>query len=168
MAAIVADKVFCVHGGISPQLRTVDILREMERPRDIDDEGVFSDVLWADPNSAPGADQFENNERGTSVLFSAEAVSDFLKVNQLAFIARAHQAVKGGYEWAFGDSVRSVVTVFSCPDYMQFGNKAAVMRLDTEGNPTFITLDPEARQEERPARGPIPEVKRVGYEGLRW
>ncbi len=50
VAAVVANKIFCVHGGLSPRLQTLQQLESLERPADPDDTPILSDVLWSDPD----------------------------------------------------------------------------------------------------------------------
>jgi serine/threonine-protein phosphatase PP1 catalytic subunit len=164
IAAIVSVKVFCVHGGISPELRSFNDIRDRERPQEIQDSGPFADLLWADPNPVRDADTFDTNERGTGVVFSLDAVREFLKENALQLIVRAHQVVRGGYEYSFPES-REFVTVFSAPNYMgQFGNKGAVMVLDGKAVPGFVQFVPVRREGE--PRPTLPGVKT--YKVKRW
>jgi serine/threonine-protein phosphatase PP1 catalytic subunit len=123
--------------------------------------------LWADPNPELDAPKFAVNERGTGVVFSIEAVREFLKENRFKMIVRAHQAVKEGYEWPFGRS-EGIVTVFSASNYLgQFGNKAAVMVLDADVAPTFIQFDPVRRDVDQTQK-PVPRNVIHGYRGMRW
>jgi serine/threonine-protein phosphatase PP1 catalytic subunit len=78
LAAIVQDKIFCIHGGLSPELRSLDEIRFRERPAEIPETGEFADLLWADPNLRPDPQKIDVNKRGTGVVFSIEAVNDFL------------------------------------------------------------------------------------------
>ena len=50
IAALVEGTIFCMHGGLAPDLSTVDQLRQIERPLDIPDHGLMCDLLWADPD----------------------------------------------------------------------------------------------------------------------
>lgn len=50
LAAIISDKIFCVHGGISPTLHDMSDIREIERPLDIQGNGLEADLLWSDPS----------------------------------------------------------------------------------------------------------------------
>jgi serine/threonine-protein phosphatase PP1 catalytic subunit len=49
VAAVVADKIFCIHGGLSPSLLSFQQILELPRPSDIPPEGLMCDLLWADP-----------------------------------------------------------------------------------------------------------------------
>ena len=48
-----ADKIFCLHGGLSPKINTLDDIRMLDRVTEIY-EGAISDLLWADPDDRVG------------------------------------------------------------------------------------------------------------------
>jgi hypothetical protein len=48
-AAIIDDRIFCMHGGLSPTLSSMDQILNFLRPTDIPDKGVLCDLLWSDP-----------------------------------------------------------------------------------------------------------------------
>ena len=52
VAALIQDKILCMHGGLSPDLTTVNQINEIVRPTDIPDTGLLCDLLWADPESS--------------------------------------------------------------------------------------------------------------------
>jgi serine/threonine-protein phosphatase PP1 catalytic subunit len=111
IAAIVAAKIFCVHGGLSPALSHMDDIRSIARPTDVPDYGLLNDLLWADP--ADMDQDWEANERGVSYCFGKKVISDFLAANDFDLVCRAHMVVEDGYEF-FTDRV--LVTVFSAPN----------------------------------------------------
>ena len=45
VAAIVSDKIFCCHGGLSPELKEFQQIRKMDRPTDVPDSGVCDKLL---------------------------------------------------------------------------------------------------------------------------
>jgi serine/threonine-protein phosphatase PP1 catalytic subunit len=49
VAAVVADKILCMHGGLSPDLDHLSQIFDIPRPTDVPDEGLLCDLLWADP-----------------------------------------------------------------------------------------------------------------------
>ena len=49
-AAIIDDKIFCCHGGLSPDLQNMEQIRRIMRPTDVPDTGLLCDLLWADPD----------------------------------------------------------------------------------------------------------------------
>jgi serine/threonine-protein phosphatase PP1 catalytic subunit len=41
VAAIIDDKIICMHGGLSPELNTIDQIKRIMRPTDVPDTGYF-------------------------------------------------------------------------------------------------------------------------------
>lgn len=138
IAAIVAGKIFCVHGGLSPVLNSMDEIRSIARPTDVPDFGLLNDLLWSDP--ADTVNEWEDNERGVSYVFSKVAINKFLQKFGFDLVCRAHMVVEDGYEF-FND--RTLVTVFSAPNYCgEFDNWGAVMSVSDELLCSFELLDP--------------------------
>ncbi|KID75324.1 Serine/threonine-protein phosphatase PP-Z [Metarhizium brunneum] len=138
IAAIVAGKIFCVHGGLSPALSHMDDIRNIARPTDVPDYGLLNDLLWSDP--ADMEQDWEANERGVSYCFGKRVITEFLAVHDFDLICRAHMVVEDGYEF-FNDRV--LVTVFSAPNYCgEFDNWGAVMSVSSELLCSFELLKP--------------------------
>ncbi|KAF7549254.1 hypothetical protein G7046_g8413 [Stylonectria norvegica] len=138
IAAIVAGKIFCVHGGLSPALSHMDDIRNIARPTDVPDYGLLNDLLWSDP--ADMDQDWEANERGVSYCFGKRVITDFLAAHDFDLICRAHMVVEDGYEF-FNDRV--LVTVFSAPNYCgEFDNWGAVMSVSSELLCSFELLKP--------------------------
>ncbi|KAF8982080.1 serine/threonine protein phosphatase Pzh1 [Haplosporangium bisporale] len=138
LAAIVANKIFCVHGGLSPSLGTMDDIRALRRPTDVPDYGLLNDLLWSDPSDT--ALDWEDNERGVSYCFGRSIIQKFLNKHDFDLVCRAHMVVEDGYEF-FND--RTLVTVFSAPNYCgEFDNFGAVMSVSEELLCSFELLKP--------------------------
>ncbi|CCK68800.1 salt homeostasis regulator KNAG_0B03580 [Huiozyma naganishii CBS 8797] len=138
LAAIVAGKIFCVHGGLSPVLNSMDEIRHVSRPTDVPDFGLINDLLWSDPTDSPN--EWEDNERGVSYCYNKVAINKFLNKFGFDLVCRAHMVVEDGYEF-FND--RSLVTVFSAPNYCgEFDNWGAVMTVSDGLLCSFELLDP--------------------------
>lgn len=138
IAAIVAGKIFCVHGGLSPALSHMDDIRNIARPTDVPDYGLLNDLLWSDP--ADMEEAWEANERGVSYCFGKKVITDFLATHDFDLVCRAHMVVEDGYEF-FNDRV--LVTVFSAPNYCgEFDNWGAVMSVSSELLCSFELLKP--------------------------
>ena len=126
VAACIDDKILLVHGGLSPELNTLDQLAKIKRPTDVPETGLLCDILWSDPESNQKC--WNDNDRGVSYTFNEKVLSKFLEKNNLDLLCRAHQVVEEGYEF-FGD--KELVTVFSAPNYCgEFDNSAAIMCVD--------------------------------------
>ncbi|KAF1994062.1 Metallo-dependent phosphatase [Amniculicola lignicola CBS 123094] len=133
LAAIVDGKVLCVHGGLSPEIRTLDQIRVVARAQEIPHEGAFCDLVWSDPEDV---DTWAVSPRGAGWLFGDKVSSEFNHVNGLQLIARAHQLVNEGYKYHFKD--KDVVTVWSAPNYCyRCGNVASIMNLEEDLKPNF-------------------------------
>ncbi|CAD0022628.1 unnamed protein product [Aureobasidium pullulans] len=130
IASVVAGKIFCVHGGLSPSLSHMDDIRNIARPTDVPDYGLLNDLLWSDP--ADMENDWEANERGV--------IMEFLAKHDFDLVCRAHMVVEDGYEF-FTDRV--LVTVFSAPNYCgEFDNWGAVMSVSGELLCSFELLKP--------------------------
>ena len=126
VAALVSGKIFCMHGGLSPDLKVMDQIKKIPRPTDVPDTGLLCDLLWSDPESS--VKQWGENDRGVSYTFGTSVVDDFLQKQDLDLICRAHQVVEDGYEF-FAN--RQLVTLFSAPNYCgEFDNAGAMMYVD--------------------------------------
>lgn len=81
-----------MHGGLSPELKRINKIKTINRPTDIPTSGLLCDILWSDP--ADEVKGFEDNtERGISYLFGGDALTTFLKDNDLDLICRSHQVI---------------------------------------------------------------------------
>ncbi|KAJ5959174.1 Serine/threonine-specific protein phosphatase/bis(5-nucleosyl)-tetraphosphatase [Penicillium vulpinum] len=130
IAAIVADKIFCVHGGLSPNLLHMDDIRSIARPTDIPDHGLLTDLLWSDPADVDIEEDWVPNERGVSFCFGKKVIKNFLERHGFDMVCRSHMVVKNGYEFYQN---RTLVTVFSAPNYCgEFDNWGAVMSVSKE------------------------------------
>jgi len=126
IVAIIDEKIICMHGGLSPELTSLDQLTRIMRPTEIPDSGLLCDLVWSDPDK--DIQGWNENERGVSYVFGPEVVATFLKKHDLDLICRAHQVVEDGYEF-FGK--RQLVTIFSAPNYCgEFDNSGALMSVD--------------------------------------
>lgn len=126
IAANIDDKILLMHGGLSPELNSLEQLKKIIRPTDVPEGGLLCDLLWSDPDSQ--CNGWGRNERGVSVVFNEKILAKFLNKTGLDLICRAHQVVEEGYEF-FGN--RQLVTVFSAPNYCgEFDNAGAMMVID--------------------------------------
>lgn len=138
IAAIVASKIFCVHGGLSPSLSNMDDIRRIERPTGVPDYGLLNDLLWSDPSDT--ALDWEDNERGVSYCFGKAVIQQFLAQYDFDLICRAHMVVEDGYEFW---NERTLVTIFSAPNYCgEFDNFGAVMSVSEDLLCAFELLKP--------------------------
>ena len=153
LSAIIEDKIFTVHGGLSPSINTLDQIRVIDRKQEVPHDGAMCDLMWSDPEEIDG---WGLSPRGAGYLFGGDIVAMFNERNDLDLIARAHQLVMEGHRSMFNDSL---VTVWSAPNYCyRCGNVAAILELDENLVRSFQIFD-AAPQEKRgvPIKNPPPD-----------
>jgi serine/threonine-protein phosphatase PP1 catalytic subunit len=149
VAAIIDEKIFCVHGGLSPDLEHMEKVRRIPRPTDVPDQGLLCDLLWSDPEKQISG--WGDNDRGVSFTFGHDVVTGFLEKHDLDLVCRAHQVVEDGYEFF---AKRQLVTLFSAPNYCgEFDNAGAMMSVDETLMCSFQILKPTERKQKYPAGG---------------
>ena len=84
IAAIVDEKIFCCHGGLSPDCQSMEWIRQIMQTTDIPDQGFLCDLLWSDPEEVVLG--WGENDRGVSFTFGAEMVAKFLHKHELDHI----------------------------------------------------------------------------------
>ncbi|THH18145.1 hypothetical protein EW146_g2790 [Bondarzewia mesenterica] len=143
VVGLLDGKFFCVHGGISPHLDTLEDIHRMNRFEEPQAHGLLCDLLWADPipnyghenepsmhgPGIPKGTLWEyNGVRGCSY----EAVVKFLQRNDLYGVIRAHEAQDAGYTMFRKTPTKkfpSVITVFSAPNYLDvYHNRGAIVK----------------------------------------
>ena len=65
-----------MHGGLSPDLKRLEIINKIKRPIEVPEIGLLCDLLWSDPD--PDIAGWDDNEWGVSYIFGINPVSKFL------------------------------------------------------------------------------------------
>jgi protein phosphatase len=116
LAALIENKIICMHGGIGRSISTVEQIEKIERPITMDAGSlVLMDLLWSDPTENDSIEGLRPNARGPGlVTFGPDRVTEFCKRNKLQLIIRAHECVMDGFErFAQGQ----LITLFSATNY---------------------------------------------------
>jgi len=150
LAAVIDNRVFCVHGGLSPEITTIDQISTIQRNQEIPQQGAFCDLMWADPEEVDG---WTDSARGAGWLFGESVAKEWCQVNKLDLICRAHQLVQDGYKYMFDETL---VTVWSAPNYCgRCGNLAAILVVDSNMTRDFKIFEAvdEQRFADKPSAG---------------
>jgi serine/threonine-protein phosphatase 2A catalytic subunit len=86
-------KIFCLHGGLSPSIDTLDHVRSIDRVQEVPHEGPMCDLLWSDPDDRCG---WGISPRGAGYTFGQDISEAFNHNNGLTLVARAHQLIMEG------------------------------------------------------------------------
>ena len=140
LAGLMNKKFLCIHGGLSPNIHTVDEIRRIDRFREPPKSGPMCDLLWSDPRTDFGDEENDeffchNGARGCSFYFSYAAACSFIEANGLLSIIRAHEAQDLGYKMykkVPSTNFPALFTLFSAPNYLDvYNNKGAILKYDS-------------------------------------
>ena len=139
LAALMNNQFLCIHGGLSPELHTLEDIEKIDRFKEPPAFGLMCDLLWSDPIEEFGSENtsehyLHNSTRGCSYFYTYAACCDFLKSNNLLSIIRGHEAQDSGYRMyrkSQATGFPSLITIFSAPNYLDvYNNKAAILKYD--------------------------------------
>lgn len=129
ICAVIDQKYFLVHGGISPDLETISQISFLDRTN----YTSFENLLWSDPMEKNG---YQESSRGAGYLFGPDKLDAFLEANDLQYLVRSHQLVMEGHKM-----MGKCIFVWSAPNYLGMaGNIASVMNITRNGH-TFDLFD---------------------------
>ena len=87
LAAIIDNKIFCVHGGLSPSISTLYHIRSIDRKQEVPHDVAMCYLMWSDPDDSAG---WSVSTRGAGYLFGGDIVEKFNRENKINLICRAH------------------------------------------------------------------------------
>ncbi|XP_078247264.1 serine/threonine-protein phosphatase 2B catalytic subunit beta isoform isoform X11 [Pogona vitticeps] len=121
LAALLNQQFLCVHGGLSPEINTIDDIRRLDRFKEPPAFGPMCDLLWSDPSEDFGNEKSQEH-------FSHNTVRG------CSYFYRAHEAQDAGYRMYRKSQTTgfpSLITIFSAPNYLDvYNNKAAVLKYE--------------------------------------
>eukprot|EP00081_Caenorhabditis_elegans_P018264 NP_498666.2 Serine/threonine-protein phosphatase [Caenorhabditis elegans] len=145
ISALIATKILCMHGGLSPALTCLDELRNHPKPIRNPFRGIVNDMLWADPD--PSVFEWKASSRGSGFTFGTNVIDDVCKRLGVELIIRAHQMCFDGY-WVL--SGRKLITIFSAPMYCNFyKNAGCVLKVDETLGIQMIAFVPASENIEK-------------------
>ncbi|GMH50657.1 hypothetical protein TrRE_jg2372 [Triparma retinervis] len=149
LAATINNKVFVVHGGLSSEDSvTLSDIKALKRGIEPPEGGLFSDLLWSDPQPFPGKSP---SKRGVGYSFGPDITAAFLDKNGLDLLVRSHEVKDEGY---LVEHAGKCITIFSAPNYCDsMGNKGAFIHFGHDLEPKFTQY----------AHSPHPDVRPMAY-----
>jgi len=143
ITALVDNRFFCMHGGLSPSFGAIDQVKSLDRFAEVPQEGPICDLLWSDPDEKP---DWYPSPRGAGFLWNEKHSREFNHKNNIEMICRAHQMMMEGYNETHDENV---LTIFSAPNYCyRCGNQAAILEIDENGNKNYLQFDAAPRRGE--------------------
>lgn len=161
LAAVIDGKIFCAHGGVPSHYGEVchmATLDNISAPLEDDNKSTgnsapYRELVWNDPiDKHAFKDQTEgigeqldsmylrtgflpNTKRGTGKYWSETATKNFLSVNKMDFVIRAHEVAVNGFQLHHGGLV---ITVFSSSNYQNSNDAGAVIVQDWKLRPVKL------------------------------
>lgn len=162
LAAVVQDRILCLHAGIGRSIRSISDVEAVHRPCTVLEGGdLLTDLLWSDPtdhDSIVGI--HDNDKRGPGVVaYGPDKVREFCENNGLDLIIRGHECIMDGIErFASGH----LMTVFSATNYCGVtGNKGALLLVGRD-----LTVTPKLIQPAIPVAPPSPPTPFPGHDAV--
>lgn len=150
IAAVIDDKIFCVHGGLSENIGMIDEINSIDRKCEPPTNGPYCDLLWSDPDDIIG---YAPSPRGAGCLFGGDVVAKFNQQNNIDLICRAHQLMMEGYSLMFDNKL---ATVWSAPNYCyRSGNVASILEFDEKLNRSFKIFEAKPANECKDTAQPL-------------
>lgn len=111
-------RVLVLHGGLFSsrtaglaELERVQHRREVPLGSAVEEDRLFVEALWSDPQREPG---IAPSHRGAGILFGPDETAAFMAREALDLLVRSHELVELGYEFLHGDAL---LTLFSASNY---------------------------------------------------
>ncbi|EAX99620.1 Serine/threonine protein phosphatase PP1 isozyme 2, putative [Trichomonas vaginalis G3] len=139
ISALLDGKILCLHGGLSPDITSLESLQNIKRSLEIPEEGLVCDLVWSDATTSQT--EWGPSLRQTSLTFGRKAAENIVKKLNLNLIVRAHQFTSKGYDYPFSPE-GSVLTIFSAPNYSGHGNPGAVLHISNTLDCSFSLINP--------------------------
>lgn len=142
LGAILDNKTFFVHGGITALVSNREELMELPKVGDefTETDGAMAELLWNDPAEDETIQYYTESPRKIGCIFGQQALLEFLTKMNFELVVRAHQTVEKGYLWNFEEN-RYILTLFSSLDYCGLENDCGVLRYSIQNGDLALSIE---------------------------
>ncbi|KAK1788191.1 hypothetical protein P4O66_016653 [Electrophorus voltai] len=124
LAALMNQQFLCVHGGLSPEIHTLDDIKKLDRFKEPPAFGPMCDLLWSDP-----LEDFGNEK--SQEYFSHNTVRGCSYFYRYILLTLPPPRKYRMYRKSQTTGFPSLITIFSAPNYLDvYNNKAAVLKYE--------------------------------------
>ena len=113
-AVYVEERYLMVHGGISPQIRSLEDIAKANEKR-----SVLEDLLWSDPDDM--VQDVAPSIRGAGVVFGKKVTLQVLEMLNAKILIRGHEACAQGFKINHGGKVLTLFSTKGEPYFNEFG-----------------------------------------------
>lgn len=144
LAALVNDKILCLHSGIGENIKTLDDIANIKKPYTVYDNPQVLDILWSIPSGSTLKDDYTANNITTNLrkrYFDENMVQEFCKNNKISLIIRSHDVLESGFEKLFDNKV---ISIYSATNYCGLYNNSGgiiFIKKNFEIQPKIITSE---------------------------
>ena len=147
LAAIINNKIFCIHGGLTPDLETIEEINKIDRFACIDKNDQIFGLLANSPveysywkflyyyNIING---WMEAPKGNDKYFLEEVTERFEKKNEIDLIICGRHYMEDGFRFFHNNKL---ISLFSAPNYDGNKNKGAIIEIDENMEKRFLIFN---------------------------
>ena len=125
LVAKIENKIFCVHGGLTPEINTVNDINSLDRIQEIPQDGPIAGLLWNEALDCTGWRVFA---KGAAYYFGNDISEKFNHLHNFKLMITGNKLLNEGFMWLHNGQV---CKIFSAPNYCyRCGNKGGIMIID--------------------------------------
>jgi diadenosine tetraphosphatase ApaH/serine/threonine PP2A family protein phosphatase len=119
ICAVVNDSIFCVHGGIPYDSKSIDCMKSVKslnfEGKKLLEKAIF-EMLWNDPKE--NLSGFSASYRGSGIqFFGKDVFQNFMRYNNFEYLIRSHECFNEGFRWFFD---KKLLSIFSSEGYNSY------------------------------------------------